>query len=41
MGSEQPELTRVVKFYLLRSLPDTNPIAVKCGCHAIYVTPGI
>ena len=40
MGNKRPELTRVVKFYLLRSPPDANPIAVKCGCHAIDVTPG-
>ena len=35
MGDEWPELTRVVKFHLLASLPDVHPIVVECGCYAI------
>ena len=35
MGNERPELTRAVEFHLLSSLPDTRPIIVKRGCHAI------
>ena len=30
----QPKLTRVVKFYLLSSLPNAHPIVVKRGCYA-------
>lgn len=32
MGNELSELTRVVEFHLLSSLPDTHPIIVKRGC---------
>jgi hypothetical protein len=37
----QPKLTRVVKFYLLSSLPNAYPIVVKRGCHANDIAPGI
>ena len=41
MGNKWPKLTRVVKFYLLSSLPDTYPIVVKRGYHAIVIACSI
>ena len=43
MGDEwsELELTRVVEFHLLSSLPDAHPTVVKSGCHAIDVTLSI
>ena len=37
----QPKLTRAVKFYILSSLPDTHPIVVKRGYHAIGIARSI
>ena len=41
MGNQWPELTRIVKFHLLSSLPDAHPIVVQRECHAIHVAPSI
>jgi hypothetical protein len=41
MGNERPKLTRVVKFYILSSLPDNYPIVVKRGYHAIGIARSI
>jgi hypothetical protein len=41
MGNKWPKLTRVVKFYLLSTLPDARPIVVTRGCHTIDIAHSI
>ena len=36
MGDETPEETRLVEFYILSSLPDTNPIVMTREFHYRY-----
>jgi hypothetical protein len=39
MSNKRSKRTRVVKFYLLSTLPDAYPIFVPRECYAVYVAP--
>jgi hypothetical protein len=41
MGNELPSPARVVRFYLLSSLPDAHPVVVKREYHDIDVAHDI